>query len=327
MGVKSWTDVKGGKSSWRDGVEFAEMKSGKWKTFRMVKGVLPIAMHWYRTKGGKNFPTSCANFNPETERWEERGCPACEAKIRAGRGFLQNVIDRQLQQHGDPNPVRLWEIGTSMSIGIRKAAGLLNEKYYANEDQMYGPEHSKKGCDLDVQYDRKQPSTSRYTCQLGERNALTPEEKEYEYYDLESLYVPNTIEEIAEAVAKHCPEDGDGNDSAAPASKRKKVDLDDKKHVAITDLDDDEDEEEDESFSASSDDDDDDTENFDENFDDEEEEEEAPAPKRRTTKGGSNKPKPKPEEDEDGEPSCFGNFSAKSKKCKKCSSKFDCMDD
>jgi len=312
MGMKSWTEVKGGRTSWRDNVEFLVLPNGKWMRVRPVGGVFCTAVHWFRTERGKNFANTCANFNPDTESWEDRGCPACEAKIRASRVYLQNVIDRKLQKQGDPNPVRLWEIGASMAIAVRKSVGLLNEDHYEDESEMYGPEHAKKGCDLRVQYDKTQPSTSRYSCQIGTLSALTSEEKEYEYYDIEDIYQHDSLDDLAQSVEKHVPEDGDGRTQGGKKSSapKKRMNLDAEEDINVVALDDD----------------DDSPVSFAEDFDEEEEDK----PRVRKGKNGTRPSGPSPSEKKvSSVPECFGEYNKKDPDCKKCPGKFrfDCIDE
>jgi hypothetical protein len=77
--------------------------TAEYSTIRLVGPVTSVGTHWItintKEKGIKDIPKTCLNYNPETEEFDENGCPYCEhGDTRFGPRYYANAIIRELQE-------------------------------------------------------------------------------------------------------------------------------------------------------------------------------------------------------------------------------------
>ena len=193
-------------------IDILKFNDGKWTPIRMFDtAVLPCKRHWVNIIGAKSkkevkIPKWCVSHDTKTDgELEDVSCPYCGAGIGAENFYLVNVIARDLQedepakkksptkkeaksgfkQPGSETwtPVRVARLPSSLA---QKIQGLkdLNKVKKDGKVTKYSVADPKFGCDISIKYDSKASGTDKYQVQMGERNKLTSEEKEYLQYEL-----------------------------------------------------------------------------------------------------------------------------------------------
>jgi len=87
----------------------------EYSTIRLVGPVTSVGTHWIdiktKEKGIKPIPKTCLNYNPETEEFQENGCPYCEhGDFRFSPRYYANAIIRELQ---DAQPAKMFPLMAS----------------------------------------------------------------------------------------------------------------------------------------------------------------------------------------------------------------------
>jgi len=195
MGMKGWKSATSynQEEKWEDNVRWGDF-ANKFKSFRPVGGIWPVARHWIEAKSGKFFPMWCPKYNADTEEFEEgRDCAAHDAGLRATRMALGNFIDRELQQKGDTNPIVVLSLPTTVMQAISGIIDLIG----------VDPADPVNGVDLYFKYDASQSGTDKYSVQRGDKCTLTTEEAAYDLFPLDEIYQPAKNADIKEALRRH----------------------------------------------------------------------------------------------------------------------------
>lgn len=177
-----------------------------WHAYRIIGKVFATANHnikWTSTKDGvtkeNHWTKLCPRLNPETceltavypEGHPEAGklvqCPECD---RAGGSqvklrYLMNVIDRQDQENGNANPIKVLELPE----GIMRKNILDKKKNNKVHGQTYSPAHETYGFDILIKFDKKQQGEAMYTFDSPRGHSpLTDKEKSYTTYNIGAIY-------------------------------------------------------------------------------------------------------------------------------------------
>jgi len=178
---------------WEDQLLYIELSKGNdWSHIRIVGGIFSYGLHWVKFIGKegaeKIFPVTCTNYSPDSEKADlNNNCPACAAGIKYSTKYLLNVIDRKLQRsmRSGSNPVRVLALpptAINQIISLRQLNIVDgNPVSVANVDN---------GCDIAVRFS-KDSKKSEWTFSLGKSLSLTEEEKEYELFDFDSIFIPS----------------------------------------------------------------------------------------------------------------------------------------
>lgn len=185
-----------------------------------------------KSKDGKkkkinSFPKQCLGFDPETHEVDASKCPYCsELELAPRIEVLQNAIDRDKQENepkrpkplskfetkfrewnggkhrvkegknkGGYTPVVVVPVGPAIGGPIGEITSLNKHKNKAGDKVAYGPDDPRKGFDVMIKKDSKEPPAKMYQVQKGEIQPLTDEEKEYPIWDIPD----HAPEELAEA--------------------------------------------------------------------------------------------------------------------------------
>ena len=321
---------KGQEEKWEDSVEFLDLDPGEFKRVRMLGLVTPAARHWLtffrRDKKGKivfsrdgeaqqtdkRFPLMCLDFDPETEKFTGDECPAHKVDLRAQRIFYVNVIDRDLQENGERNPIRALQLPVTAIKhikGITKLEGI-------------DPLDPDDGYDLYVKFDPDEDASSMWAIQKGDKAPLNKRERMWlrkKLYDFDELVTFPSVEDVEESI-KRCgyyelteDEDYDEVDEEEEPSRSKKkktatrgkspakAKASTTKKKRRPSRDEEEDEEEEDEDEEGEDEDFDEMDDEDQLDEDEEEEEEPPRRKKRTTKKATSRSKSKSRSKDDDE--------------------------
>jgi hypothetical protein len=211
MAMKGWKDTakQFNQETWEDKVRWGELKP-KFKQFRAIGGLWPVAQHWIETKSGKMFPMWCPKFNSDSETFEDdRYCPAHDdANLKATKKALGNFIDRELQTAGDTNPIVVLTLTSTQMQEIASIMDLVG----------CDPADPQEGIDLYLLYDGKASGTDKYKVQRGDKVSLTEEELDFELYPLDEIYEPHPAAEIKDALRRHGYYEGSAGAKDAPAA-------------------------------------------------------------------------------------------------------------
>ena len=216
--------------NWKEGIPLAELpKTDEWYAYRIVGGVFSYAQHWieFTNKTGekKRYPIDCANWDPEAEANTKKGrCPACEAGLRPGVRYMMNVIDRNAQNKGDPDPIRCLDIPPTVTKQLQDL-----KKLNLVKGEAKGINHPKFGTDVHLQ---KQKSKKRggveWQAQKGERTALSAEEEAYELIAFDEHWMEPDVDKIREDLKRHgFFEEEEKSDSRMPPKGKKSSDDED----------------------------------------------------------------------------------------------------
>jgi hypothetical protein len=174
------------KHMWEKEVELILFPADKLVSIRLVGPLYILARHWIRTSKRKAFPQWCTRFDSDIEDfnkdWE---CPACkDFDMGAPKYIIGNCIVRSLQKKNDANPVRVFVLPISVNSEFDNIIEMLD---VAIEDE-------DEGVDIGIKYRPKESGSKRWGVTHGKQGALTAEELDYEYYDLESI-IPDFSDE------------------------------------------------------------------------------------------------------------------------------------
>lgn len=171
-----------------------------WHNLRLIGRDYQVFVHWLTSKNGKNFPMLCPDWDIENGKWDHsRGCPihrkgpfqrtyTTEAgetkevviKQNAAKSAVFNVIDRQAQEAGEPDYVRIVDVSGSVVGKISDemdAVGALD------------PSCPFEGHDIRIKRDTRETGTGIWSVRFGDRTPLTTEEIET-VYGLYRLVIP-----------------------------------------------------------------------------------------------------------------------------------------
>jgi hypothetical protein len=185
---------QGGKrdqKAWHEQVDLLELTDGDFKTVRPVGGFLQQRRHWFKSKRGKKFTLFCPNWNHETEQEEDNGCAACKEELRWQSVLIFNCIDREAQENGDTDCMRVAVLPSTAGKSLLKVMKLKKD---------IDPCHKSKGYDINISYDSSEVPASMYSVQGGDKTPLTDDERELEMFDIDNLCVAPPSEEIRDIV-------------------------------------------------------------------------------------------------------------------------------
>ena len=212
---------------WDDGIPWLEFPDGKWlpvRFFGRTESIVHmVATHWLVTlKNKKRFPMLCPNFNPETRKFEDNGCPICGEfdpfnsenevikAISPRLSGLSHAIVRNIQRAGgagnpDWKPWRPVRLPISVLILLQKLKDL---NLHTIEGVQYPADVSDPyyGRDINILYDSQGANPqSKYSIDRGDHTPLTEEEQGYikEIYDFGSLVEYPDKDEIKKALTQN----------------------------------------------------------------------------------------------------------------------------
>jgi len=213
---KSWRDTKGNnKNDWRDAVDLYKFKNCtdlEFNHIRLLGTITSASIHWVEitTKDQKktSFPITCCGYDPETEFTNESKCPACLAKIKTQKFYLQNAIIRHLQEDKPANarsmsdypeeidaefrkkgdkswsPIRVVKITSTTGSKLKDIVSLNKHKINGKPESM-DISDPKYGMDIFIKFDKDETAASMYNPQRGDHAPLTDEEKMFKLFNLD----------------------------------------------------------------------------------------------------------------------------------------------
>jgi hypothetical protein len=187
--VKRFSDEK----KWEDEVEWFKFPDDRMVLVRFVGDLEVLARHWIKTMSGKMFPTWCPRMDSEEEWRHERPCPAhADFEDKAQKMLIANAIIRQMQERGDPNPVK----GVMLPHAVNEDLSAISELIKAD---VADP---ADGVDIAIKFSSKAIGNKKWSLQRGDRTPLTEQENRYRFFDFGKI-VPNfTDKEVAAQYAK-----------------------------------------------------------------------------------------------------------------------------
>lgn len=211
-------------------IQFNKLVAKKYYKYRLIGGISSYSEHWMdiiKKDGNKvSIQKICLNYNPETETYDDNGCPYCDGGQRVSQTYLSNVIDRAEQKKepakkpklratetvrhktGKVGTVRYKEFGSDSwtpckvlrapaSLGENlKNLSQLNQYTIKGEDKTFDLSHPRYGKDLQIAYDADAAGPAKYQVQLGEKTPLQEDELDYLLYRLDTCkaLVPESLD-------------------------------------------------------------------------------------------------------------------------------------
>lgn len=213
---------------WKEDIPLADLpKIDEYYSYRVLGGVYSYVQHWieFTNKDGqqKFYPVDCANWDPETETYDSKGgCPACEAGISGSVKYLLNVIDRQEQGRGDPDPVRALDVPSGVVTQIKNL-----KKLNMVKGEPRSVAHPKFGIDIYVAKVRsKKKGGTEWDVQKGDRAPLTEDEMQYELIPFDEKWLAPDTTKVRQDLTRHGYFSG-GDEEEIPAKKKKRKTSDD----------------------------------------------------------------------------------------------------
>lgn len=214
-----------------DKVEMLDVSDGEWHTVRLVGPVVFHKQHWItiKTKAGKIVPVPKTCLEAHGKLKEGEKCPYCENFGDPTNSGFGNVIDRDIQEEGEPRkakpptssekklkmhedyeaywkeakgsggwtPMRVAAINTTLGKRINDTVALnkvqVKNKKGKPEKKIFPPDHVKHGYDLMLKYNngKKVAPSDRWSVQKGDRTPLTEEELDYLLWKIPNPEVEN----------------------------------------------------------------------------------------------------------------------------------------
>lgn len=191
--VKRYNDEK----KWEDDVEWFSFPDERMVLVRIVGDTEVLARHWVRTMSGKMFPLWCPRLNTDEEFDHSRPCPAhSDFEDKSQKMLVMNAIIRQLQERGDPNPVKGIMVPHAIMDDLAQIAELIKED----------PADPERGVDLAIKYSSKAVGNKKWSVQRGDTTPLTDAERKYRYYPLEKIVPQFDDPEVAKQYARNMKE-------------------------------------------------------------------------------------------------------------------------
>jgi hypothetical protein len=110
--------------------------------------------------------------------------------------IISNVIVRQLQERGDPNPVKGVMLPHAVNDDLVAIAELIK----------CDPADEEKGVDLAIKFSSKAVGNKKWSIQRGDKTPLTEEEKRYRQYNFGAICPDFNDPEVATQYAKNMRE-------------------------------------------------------------------------------------------------------------------------
>lgn len=191
--VKRYSDEK----KWEDDVEWFSFPDERMVLIRIVGDVEVLARHWIKTMSGKMFPAWCPRLDDEENFQGDRPCPAhADFEDKSQKMIVGNAIIRQMQERGDPNPVKGIMLPHAVNDDLAQIAELIGED----------PADDVKGVDLAVKYSSKAVGNKKWSIQRGDTTPLTEAEKKFHYFPLNKIVPQFADPEVAAHYAKNMKE-------------------------------------------------------------------------------------------------------------------------
>lgn len=191
--VKRFSDEK----KWEDDVEWFSFPDDKMVLIRIVGNVEVLARHWIKTLSNKMFPAWCPRLNQEEEFDHTRPCPAHgDFEDKAQKMIVANAIIRNMQERGDPSPIKGIMLPHAVNDDLASIAELIKGN----------PADDEKGVDLAVKYSSKAVGNKKWSIQRGDTTPLTDTERKYRRYDFPKIVPQFDDPEVAAQYAKNMKE-------------------------------------------------------------------------------------------------------------------------
>jgi hypothetical protein len=248
-------------------------------SLRLFGAFASYAIFWIPITGSKSgkatrIPRICLDYNPETDSFDDNGCPYRKAGLKPQVKYLFNAIDRETQEDRGakkepkyskeeikagfllPNtksksPIKVIQLPPGQVDKLKKFSSANKVK-----KEKYSVTHEEFGLDLNISFDADAKG-NQYDIQMSERTPLTKYEQKLLLWNLSEInkaYAPMSLED-AKADFKKLRDVMDGeeggygdDDSKSKKSKKKKSKKDE------SDISDDSDNSDDSDISDSSDD-------------------------------------------------------------------------
>lgn len=191
--VKRYSDEK----KWEDDVEWFSFPDDRMVLVRIVGDVEVLARHWIKTLSGKMFPSWCPRLNTEEEFDHTRPCPAHgDFEDKAQKMIVCNAIIRNLQERGDPEPIKGIMLPHAVNDDLTSIAELIKGN----------PADDKSGVDLAIKYSSKAVGNKKWSIQRGDTTPITDAERKYRRYDFAKIVPQFDDPEVAATYAKNMRE-------------------------------------------------------------------------------------------------------------------------
>jgi hypothetical protein len=191
--VKRFSDEK----KWEDDVEWFGFPDDKMVLIRIVGDVEVLARHWIKTLSGKMFPSWCPRLDAEENFQHDRPCPAhADFEDKAQKMIVCNAIIRNLQERGDPEPIKGIMLPHAVNDDLVSIAELIKGN----------PADPNTGVDLAIKYSSKAVGNKKWSIQRGDTTPLSDAEKKYRRYDFSKIVPQFDDPEVAAQYAKNMKE-------------------------------------------------------------------------------------------------------------------------
>ena len=209
--------------------EMVRLPKNKWVQLRLLAlDLLPVKRHWVNIIAGKDkrevkIPKICVSFDPATEG-TKKGVKCCYDDLAdGGKGelfYLGNVISRAEQEDAPAKPrrpgseeresgfkdmtteswtpVRVLRITSSLAKKIQGLKELNKHKLKAGV-KTFDVSDERYGVDINVKHDPDAKGAEQYQVNLGDKSALTEDEKGYLVWELS--------EDILDKLGRETPEE------------------------------------------------------------------------------------------------------------------------
>jgi hypothetical protein len=191
--VKRFSDEK----KWEDEIEWFSFPDDKMVLVRLVGDVEVLARHWIKTLSGKMFPAWCPRLNSEEEFDHTRPCPAHgDFEDKAQKMIICNAIIRNVQERGDPDPIKGIMLPHAVNDDLVSIAELIKGN----------PADTKEGVDLAIKYSSKAVGNKKWSIQRGDKTPLSEQELKYRTYQFTKIVPQFDDPEVAAQYAKNMKE-------------------------------------------------------------------------------------------------------------------------
>lgn len=179
---------------WEDAADWLEFPDNKQIMIRVFGDVTVMARHWISTLSGKRFPMWCPQLDGIEEQYiSSRPCPLHDDfDERSQKVMIGNCIVRELQERGDPNPVRAFMLPHAVNDDLQDICEVINAD----------PGDVQDGVDLAVRYNSQAVGNKKWGIQRGNNTPLTKTEQRYRHYNFDAICPDYSDDEVAQHQAK-----------------------------------------------------------------------------------------------------------------------------
>lgn len=225
--MANWLDSKpktgrDRKPYYSEQVDMVEFPNNQWVALRLIGPIVSYGQVWFeinKKAGGKaNIPKISLDYNPETQEFEDHGCPyRALGEGKDAQRFATNAIVRDLQELKPKNakknrtekeskrrtlvddykcyikekgsksftPVRVFDMPGGVADKLKSLSEINTVKNKkSGKKTAYDLADPKYGCDILVKYNKDAAGAAKWEVQKDERTELTEEELNELLYQL-----------------------------------------------------------------------------------------------------------------------------------------------